>query len=177
MSAGEAFGEALGEGLMTADERVAAGCAELSAADAGELLTLQLAAWVREGRENDTLSIPPLLEGLRDVLTQLADPGLTVYGLREAGRLLATVRTSPIDAETVLLGRLGVVPDLVGTGLGSAMLRYAESRLPAAVLTVELITGLHSERNQRFYAQHGYELVGRDEQRRIVVMRHHLRRC
>lgn len=160
--------------VADADQRVTAGAALLTAADAGELLTLQLAAWVREGRENATLDIPPLREGLDEVLAQLTNPALRIYGLREAGRLLATVRTSPIDPETALLGRLGVVPDLVGTGLGSAMLRHAEARLPLTVLTVELITGLRSVRNHRFYAQHGYELVGRDEQRKIVVMRHRL---
>ncbi len=35
--------------------------ARLTPADAGEVLTLQLAAWVREAHANATLEIPPLL--------------------------------------------------------------------------------------------------------------------
>lgn len=148
---------------MTPDDRVAAGLVLLSDPDAGELLTLQLAAWVIEGRQAGTISIPPLLEGLDDVRAQLADPALTVYGVRESGRLIATVRTSLLDPGVGFVGRLGVVPDLARQGLGSAMLRLAEARLGAGVTRVELVTGIRSLGNHAFYAAHGYETVGRDD--------------
>lgn len=158
---------------MTPDERVAAGLVLLSDADAGELLTLQLAAWVIEGRQAGTISIPPLLEGLDDVRAQLKDPALTVYGLREGGRLLATVRTSIVADGVAFLARLGVVPDLARQGLGSAMLRLAESRLPEQVDRIELVTGIRSLGNHAFYARHGYEIVGRDEAVGIVRLAKH----
>jgi GNAT superfamily N-acetyltransferase len=153
---------------VTIDDTVAAGTARLGSADAGELLTLQLAAWVREARENDTLDIPPLQEGLDDVVAQLADPGLTVWGYRESGRLIGTVRTSLLSPSVAFLGRLGVVPDRFRTGIGGALLRLAESRLAASVGRIELITGLRSVSNHAFYARNGYEPVDRDEARGIV---------
>lgn len=156
------------DGGMTTDERVAAGLVMLTATDAGELLTLQLAAWVREGREAGTIRIPPLLEDLDDVVAQLKNPALTIYGLREDGRLLATVRTSLLSDDVAFVGRLGVVPDLARQGLGSAMLRLAESRLPERVGRIELVTGIRSFGNHAFYAHHGYEIVGRDEAVGIV---------
>ncbi len=153
---------------MTIDARVAAGTALLGPPDAGELLTLQLAAWVREGRENRTLEIPPLQEGLADIQAQLVDPALTIWGFRESGRLLATARTSLLADDVAFLGRLGVVPDQFRHGIGGAMLRLAEARLPDAVRRIELVTGIHSLGNHAFYARHGYQIIERDEQVGIV---------
>jgi ribosomal protein S18 acetylase RimI-like enzyme len=148
---------------VTADHELVAGTALLGPADAGELLTLQLAAWVREARENATLEIPPLQEGLADVRAQLVDPALTIWGFRRERRLLATVRTSWLSDSTAFLGRLGVVPDLFGRGIGSAMLRWGETHLSPAVTRIELVTGIGSVSNHAFYARHGYEVISRDE--------------
>lgn len=141
------------------DRRVTAGTARLTSADAGELLTLQRAAWVSEAIEGDTLAIPALHEGLADVVCQLADAALTIWGLREDGRLIATVRISARSPGVILLGRLAVVPDLVGQGLGGAMLRLAEARIPPGTARVELVTGIHSLANHRFYGARGYTMV------------------
>ncbi|CRK60017.1 Histone acetyltransferase HPA2 and related acetyltransferases [Alloactinosynnema sp. L-07] len=158
---------------MTDD--VATHTTRLGQADAGELLTLQLAAWVREGRAAGTLEIPPLQEGLADVETSLGDPAITTWGYRApAGRLLATVRTSLLDERTAFVGRLGVVPDLVRKGIGGAMLRLAESRLPA-VSRIELVTGIHSLDNHAFYARHGYVIVSTDEAEGTVRLAKDLR--
>jgi len=139
------------------DERVAAGTARLGPTDAGEVLTLQLAAWVREAHDNHTLAIPALHETLEVVQSGLGDPRLLTWGHRaRSGRLLGMVRTSLLDPETAVLGRLGVVPDLVGHGLGGALLRLAENRLPPDVHRVQLHTGAGGTANQRFYERHGY---------------------
>ncbi|HVK21493.1 MAG TPA: GNAT family N-acetyltransferase [Actinokineospora sp.] len=146
----------------TVAEEVEAGTTRLGLADAGELLTLQLAAWVREAWSAGTLEIPPLREGLADVEASLGDPAYTTWGYRApTGRLLATVRTSLLDERTAFVGRLGVVPDLYRRGIGGAMLRLAESRLPA-VSGIELVTGIHSLDNHAFYARHGYSIVSTD---------------
>jgi GNAT superfamily N-acetyltransferase len=146
----------------------------LTPVDAGELFTLQLAAWVREGRENGTIDIPPLQEELADVVRQLGDARLTIWGYRDAGRLLATARTSLIDDDGALLGRLGVVPDLSRQGLGGAMLGMAEARLPDSVRRIELMTGIGSVSNHRFYARHGYAIVKRDPAVGVVHLVKHL---
>lgn len=137
---------------------VAMGTTRLDRSAAGEVLTLQRAAWVSEGRENHTFDIPPLTEGLDDVVASLSDPAMWFWGYRDAThRLLGMVRTSPTaTAGTSFLGRLGVTPDLVGTGLGSALLTLAEARQPAGITRMELITGARSAGNHRFYAAHGW---------------------
>ncbi|WP_375488767.1 GNAT family N-acetyltransferase, partial [uncultured Jatrophihabitans sp.] len=142
------------------DERVSRGVVRLADDDAGELLTLQLAAWVREMHANPGVQIPPLFEDLDDVRSQLADPAQTVWGVREGGRLIATVRTSVREDGTAYVGRLGVVPDLNRQGLGGALLRHAEALLPPTVPRIDLITGAGSIDNHRFYARHGYRIVG-----------------
>ncbi len=147
-----------------------AGTARLGAADAGELLTLQLAAWVREGRAAGTISIPPLLEELPDVVAQLADPALTIWGYRVDGRLIATVRTSIIGPGVAFVGRLGVVPDRFRQGIGGAMLRLAERELPVDIRRIELVTGIHNVGNHAFYARHGYTIYARDEAVGIVAL-------
>jgi ribosomal protein S18 acetylase RimI-like enzyme len=150
-------------------ERIGARARRLAPEDAGELLTLQLAAWVREGRVNGTIEIPPLQDGLDDVLGALRDPAQTIWGYREdSGRLIATVRTSQPVPGTGFIARLGVVPDRMRAGIGSAMLRLAESRLPVQVRRLELVTGLHSVDNHAFYARHGYHIVARDPDGGIV---------
>ncbi len=151
------------------DSQVVAGTNRLGTSDAGELLTLQLAAWVREGRDAGTIDIPPLQDGLADVIAQLADRSRTVWGYRdETGRLLATIRTSPLDDATAWIARLGVVPDCFRQGIGSAMLRLAEDRLPDTIRRMELVTGIRSIGNHVFYARNGYAIVGRDELHGIV---------
>jgi GNAT superfamily N-acetyltransferase len=146
--------------VVDIDEAVAAGTERTRAGDAGELLTLQLAAWVREGREARRIDIPPLLEELSDVAAQLADPALTIWVYRDStARMIATVRTSLLSPTTAFLGRLRVVPDRSGEGIGGAMLRLAERRVPAAVTRMELITGVRSVSNHRFYQNRGYQFI------------------
>lgn len=139
------------------DRSVAAATERLTTADAGEVLTLQRAAWVREAHANHTLAIPPLHETLEVVRAGLADPDLITWGHRyTGGRLVGMVRTSVVAPGVALLGRLGVVPDLAGQGLGSALLALAQARLPSDVHRVQLHTGVASGANQRFYERHGY---------------------
>lgn len=134
----------------------------LAPADAGEVLTLQLAAWVREAHENATLAIPPLHESVAEVARDLGDTRFTVWGVRAAdtGRLLAMVRTSLRDGgRTAFVGRLGVVPDLHGAGYGAATLAWAEAHVAATVERFELVTGALSRTNHAFYARQGYAPV------------------
>lgn len=142
-----------------ADERIR----RLTEADAGELLTLQLAAWVIEAHANETLAIPALHETVDDVRAQLRDLRLRVWGLVADGRLVATVRSQIRTGHSAYIGRLAVVPDLHGRGLGSTMLRWGEADLPDGVRTVELVTGIRSTANHAFYRRHGYVQTGVDE--------------
>ncbi|MEO7235075.1 MAG: tRNA (guanosine(37)-N1)-methyltransferase TrmD [Lapillicoccus sp.] len=127
-------------------------------ADAPEVLVLQRACWVDEGRLAGSFAIPPLTEGPDDVLASFES--WTTWVVRAGGRLVASVRgrVAPQDPATWETGRLMVAPDLAGRGLGRALLAYAESAAPAEVQRLWLNTGAHSERNLRLYGKAGYRI-------------------
>jgi ribosomal protein S18 acetylase RimI-like enzyme len=128
----------------------------LDAADAGEILTLQRAAYVTEAQAHDDLGMPPLTQTLDQLRAELADPACVAWGIRESGRLVASVRIRL--GETVAeIGRLVVAPDRQGSGLGTALLRTAETQLPEDVTTVRLFTGERSLANLRLYTRLGYQ--------------------
>jgi GNAT superfamily N-acetyltransferase len=128
---------------------------QLSESDAGEVLTLQRAAYVTEAQAHADFTMPPLVQSLDELAAELADPRVLALGVRENGRLVASVRVR-IDHETGELGRLVVAPDRQGHGLGSRLLRQVEERLPGHVRRLRLFTGEHSRANQRLYTRHGY---------------------
>ena len=128
----------------------------LGPADAGEVLTLQRAAYVPQARLHADIDIPPLTEGLDELTAVLAAPDVLTLGVREDGRLVATVRVRVGPGEEAELGRLAVAPDRQGRGLGTALLLAAERALPPAVRVLRLFTGEHSADNLRLYERHGY---------------------
>ena len=128
----------------------------LGAEDAGELLTLQRAAFVTEAQAYSNPHINPLTEPLEAVVAAVQDPAVEVFGLRSpAGRLLAAARLR-LDGPVAHLGRLVVAPDLQGNGLGGALLTAAEEVAPRGVREIRLFTGARSAANLRLYRRHGY---------------------
>jgi tRNA (guanine37-N1)-methyltransferase len=128
-------------------------------ADAGELLTLQRACWVQEALANGSLEIPALHEDLDQVVADL-DRWHT-WVLRSGGRLVGSVRGQlDEDGATWVVGRLMVVPDLQGRGLGRWMLERCEESAPAEATAYALVTGGTSEANQRMYRRAGYRPRG-----------------
>ena len=57
------------------------------------------------------------------------------------------------------IGRLCVVPDLRGRGLGRRLLEHAESTAPDGIRTMSLDTGARSADNLRMYKKAGYRVV------------------
>jgi tRNA (guanine37-N1)-methyltransferase len=72
-----------------------------------------------------------------------------------------TSRPSP-PGDDWFIGRLCVVPDLQGRGLGRRLLEHAESTAPDGIRTFTLHTGAHSAENLRMYQKAGYRLVDSD---------------
>lgn len=132
----------------------------MTVADAGEVLTLQRAAYVSEAQAHDDVRMPPLTQTLDDVRADLARPSCPAWGYREAGRLVASVRVE-LDGATAALGRLMVAPDRQGHGLGTGLLLHVEQHLPPQVESIELFTGEHSTSNLRLYRRLGYEKTHR----------------
>lgn len=132
----------------------------LGCADAGEILTLQRAAYVTEAQLHKDVNLPPLTQTLTELVAEIEDPRVTVLGYREASRLLASTRIE-IHQDLAQLRRTAVAPDQQGRGLGTALLKWAERLLPASVSAIELFTGEYSEANLRLYRRLGYEEVRR----------------
>lgn len=131
-------------------------------ADAAEILTLQRSCWVTEAQLNDALDIPPLVETLDDVRTSLNV--WTTVVIRAGERLVGSVRGRLVDepdrpVPTWEIGRLMVVQDLQGRGLGRELLDLAESMAPGAARRLELNTGARSAANIKLYRKAGYRMA------------------
>ncbi len=125
----------------------------LSIADAGEVLTLQRAAYASEALLYGDPSLPALVQTLPDLVAELSN-GLGHKAVR-GSRLVGAVR-STVDGDTLHIGRLTVAPDLQGSGLGTALLSAAEGAAGPDVTSAALFTGHLSSANLRLYQRHGY---------------------
>ncbi|NYF57762.1 GNAT superfamily N-acetyltransferase [Micromonospora purpureochromogenes] len=127
-------------------------------ADAGEILTVQRAAYVAEAQRYTDPLLPPLTETLDEVRAVLAGPTI-VLAARAGHRLVGSVRAR-VTGDTAHVGRLSVAPDQQGRGIGSRLLDAVESACAGRAARLELFTGAQSADNLRFYARHGYRIVG-----------------
>jgi ribosomal protein S18 acetylase RimI-like enzyme len=130
--------------------------ARLEPTHAGEILTVQRAAFVTEAQAHDNVWLPPLTETLDELRAALARPSVLAWGGWENHRLVACIRVE-IVGDSAKLGRLAVAPDRQGQGWGTGLMNYAERRLPARVTVIELFTGEHSTGNLRLYRRLGYQ--------------------
>jgi tRNA (guanine37-N1)-methyltransferase len=128
-------------------------------ADAGELLTLQRAAFVTEGQLNSSFEIPPLTETLADVEASLATGTVLVARLR--GRLVASVRGEVRPGGRWYVGRLMVAPDRQRQGIGSRMMDEIEALAPPGTEAISLLTGAGSAEVLGYYRGRGYVDVDR----------------
>lgn len=132
-----------------------------TAADAGELFTLQRACWLAEAQDNPGVDIPALGESLTDVEIGLRE--WTTLVVRLDGRLIASGRGRSVAEGTVWdIGRLMVAPDLQGRGLGKWALEATEALAPPQVQRYELFTGANSADNLRMYRRAGYRPIPGD---------------
>ena len=127
--------------------------------DAGEVLTVQRAAFVQEGVVYDTIDIPGLVQTLDELKAELAINDGCVAHIGH--RMVGAVRARVVDG-VLMIARLTVVPDLQGKGIGTRLLAAVEARTDAA--EAELNTGSLSEGNLRLYRRQGYV-----ETRRVVL--------
>lgn len=125
----------------------------LSGDDAPEVTVLQRCCWVDEALANETMDILALHESPEQVREWLAAWHTT--GLWRDGRLLGMVRARRLDTDWHV-GRLAVVPDLRGQGLGRWLLRTAEADAASDCDRILLETGAKSLRNIEFYRSEGY---------------------
>ena len=130
--------------------------------DAGEVLTLQRAAFVDEAAIYDDARMPALVQTLDELRAELkANLGCVAL---EDGRLVGAARAQK-DGDLLLVGRLAVAPDRQGDGIGRALLAALEQRgVDAGCIEAELFTGSLSEANIRLYEACGYREAQRIDQ-------------
>lgn len=139
--------------------------------DAGELLTLQRAAYATEAQIYSDPFLPALTQTLDELREELAGPAL---GVRARGRLVAALRWR-VEGPVAHIGRIVVAPDMQGLGIGTHLLREAERRSGAA--SFELFTGHLSVANLRLYEREGYHQTMRVPLREgveLVYLQKHL---
>jgi ribosomal protein S18 acetylase RimI-like enzyme len=129
-------------------------------ADAGELLTLQRAAYVTEAQLYGDPFIPPLVESLEQLRKMLEGDAVVLKAVL-GGRMAGAVRAQFSD-HTCLVGRLVVAPDLQGRGIGERLMRALEERVAGRADACVLFTGHLSEGNLRLYRRLGYAETHRE---------------
>ena len=122
--------------------------------DAGEVMTLQRAAFVQEALIYGTPEMPPLTQTLDEVESELQE-NLGCVAL-DGPRMVGVVRAR-LDGPLLLVGRIAIAPDRAGEGLGTTLLAAVERRgAEAGATEAELFTGSLSEANLRLYEREGY---------------------
>lgn len=123
------------------------------AADAGEILTLQRAAYVSEAQLHGDPFLPPLVESVEQVRKTITD---SIVLKATVGTRLAGAVRGRINERTCLIGRLSVAPDLQKQGIGRALMRALEAEASGRADACVLFTGHLSEANLRLYRRLGY---------------------
>lgn len=128
--------------------------------DAGEILTVQRAAYVAEAQLYGDPFIPPLVESYEQLRKVLAGDAVVLKAML-GPRLVGAVRAQFSD-RTCLVGRLVVVPDLQGQGIGDRLMRALEREIAGRVDSCVLFTGHLSDGNLRLYRRLGYSETHRE---------------
>lgn len=128
--------------------------------DAGELMTVQRAAYVAEAQLYGDPFIPPLVESVEQLQKVLAGDAVVLKAML-GGRLVGAVRAQFSD-HTCLVGRLVVVPDQQGRGIGRRLMAALEDEITGRADACVLFTGHLSETNLRLYRRLGYSETHRE---------------
>src|SRR5262249_17068111 len=129
--------------------------------DAGEILTLQRAAYVAEAQLYGDPFIAPLVESLEQIRRVLADANAVVLQAVAGPPLVGAVR-APVSDLICLIGRLVVAPDVQRSGIGSQLMKLIEAEVTDRASALVLFTGHQSLGNLRLYRRLGYAETHRE---------------
>jgi GNAT superfamily N-acetyltransferase len=123
---------------------------------AGEVLTVQRAAYLSEAQRYGDPFLPPLTQPLDELADEIG-AGRRLVALL-GPRVVGSVRG--LEREGVLhVGRLAVAPDQQGRGIGGRLLAAVEDLAGPQVTVLALFTGAASDDNVRLYEGLGYRTV------------------
>ncbi len=130
-----------------------------SVEQAGELLTVQRAAYLNEAQRYGDPFLPPLTQPLAEIVADVR-AGRRLVALR-GPRVVGSVRGEQ-RSDVLHVGRLAVAPDQQGHGIGRRLLRAVEELAGPRVTRCALFTGADSDDNLRLYEDLGYRRVGNE---------------
>lgn len=139
-------------------------------ADAGEILTLQRAAYVTTAQLYRDPFLPPLLETCEQVAEAIRSD--IVLAAVDGHRIVGSARVR-IEGSVGHMGRLVVAPDRAGARLGVRLVKAVQDHAPPSVRRFELFTGALSTRHIALYWLLGFEEFDRrwsDEGIELVYM-------
>lgn len=128
----------------------------ITVADAGELLTVRRAAFVTEAQTFNDPHIPALTQTLEELIEDLGRGDVITLGAWMGARLVGSIRVG-LEPGKATIGRLAVVPDLQGQGIGIQLLFAVLPQLPEDTKEVWAFTGQNSKHNIALYNKAGYE--------------------
>ena len=120
--------------------------------DLPEILAVQREAFEAEAQLVNDWNIPPLTQTL-DELTNDWRKGIMLKAVNEDGIIVGTVRGHNAP-DGFYIGRLAVLPQWQGRGMGTALLEAIIAIAEACRLV--LFTSTKSERNLRLYERFGF---------------------
>ena len=123
--------------------------------DAQAILTIQKEAYLSEAQLNDDFNIPPLTQTLCELEAQFGSKAILKIVINNK---IVGSGQAQLNGVTCHIGRMAVLNEYKGQGIGSKLLSTLEGVYPQAT-RVELFTGLKSEANLTMYARRGYKQV------------------
>ncbi len=120
--------------------------------DLGIILALQYRAYRSEARLLGNDKIPPLMQTLKDVEKEYRE-GIILKAIDEAGVIIGSVRARE-EGDTLHIGKLMVLPEKQGRGVGTQLLVAIEKACPKP--RYELFTSNMSMKNLKLYEGLGY---------------------
>lgn len=139
---------------------------EASPEDATDILLVRHAAFRDVAEFYNDPDLPPLKETLEHVLQE--PERYVVLKAVAGGRVVGSVRARETEG-VVHVGRLAVLPDYQGKGIGTALASAIIERFPDAV-RFELFTGHRSERALAIYRKLGFVEVRREPENENVTL-------
>ena len=121
--------------------------------DAQNILSIQKAAYQSEAELYNDFSIPPLHQTLQELEKEIS----TIVFLKALvnSNIVGAVRGF-VENGNCYIGRLIVLPEYQGRGIGGHLLCELENNFPQAN-RFELFTGSRSSKNLHLYQKHGYK--------------------
>jgi NAD(P)H-dependent FMN reductase/GNAT superfamily N-acetyltransferase len=121
--------------------------------DAGEIMTLQRAAFLSDAQLYGDPFLPSLTQTADEIAYLIDDPSSVVLVARLGHRLVGSVRAG-LDHNKAVISRLMTAPDLQGAGIGRQLMTSIEAAVDSE--QIELSTGSLSTTNLAFYVRLGY---------------------